>query len=440
MSLLTDFLFAEAQTGKPVEFLMKGTFQDRHGRTVEVPDKDLDIYVANFANNAAGQMVPVDVNHRREESAGWLKRVWRQGDKLLADVDWNALGHQLVGDKVYLYFSATLDTVKKVIKSISLVNFPAVKGLKPVELSEGVYSLQVAPGLVEALVGRVSQVVMEVLGRGESSQGEEALRRERQIQYFKHRQTGEFEEAWVELQGNIKAIVGAWRRWAGSFDKCARELKGKPGIDDPEKLCAWLHKQAEGKWPAEASDHSPTVVELEALVTALSDVIQSGGNDMTDEERAELKEQLRQELLAEMAEQEKTIADLREQARAEVEAEMAEKFRKRDELRKFAEEITSGDFGLATKPEEIVELLASIEDEEQLKRVQEILEAKVVDFTEHGSSRDGQGGKQELPSAYAVLVRAWQEDGHSLAEFFEVNKDELGSMDQYVLSEFEKQK
>jgi len=298
---------------------------------------------------------------------------------------------------------------------VSLVNFPAVKGLKPVELGEGVYSFQAAPGLVETLVARVTQVVMDVLGRGENPPPEDVEKTE-----FVIRKEGN-EIVLYSSDGEKVLDFPFGKSMEYATEEAAREAA----------LKAWLHKRAEGKWPAEGSEYEPSVVE---------DVIyqNSGGNAMTDEERAELKEQLRQEILTEMADEQQTLAELREQVRVEVEAEMAEKMAKRTELREFAEEVTGGDFGLAAKPEEIVELLEGIEDEERLQKVQAMLKAKVVDFSEHGSSRDGQGGKQTLPVVYAELARIWQEQGHDLTEFFEVNKDELGSMDQYNLSEFEK--
>jgi len=49
----------------------------------------------------------------------------------------------------------------------------------------------------------------------------------------------------------IQSVIDAWGDWAGSFTECVDALAGRPGIDDPEALCAWLHYQAEGKWPAE---------------------------------------------------------------------------------------------------------------------------------------------------------------------------------------------
>lgn len=52
---------------------------------------------------------------------------------------------------------------------------------------------------------------------------------------------------------DVSGIIDAWPQWAGSFTECVASLKDRPGIENPEALCAWLHYQAEGKWPAEKS-------------------------------------------------------------------------------------------------------------------------------------------------------------------------------------------
>jgi hypothetical protein len=50
---------------------------------------------------------------------------------------------------------------------------------------------------------------------------------------------------------DIQALIDTWDTWAGSFDKCVSALGSKPGITDPEALCAWMHHEAEGTWPGE---------------------------------------------------------------------------------------------------------------------------------------------------------------------------------------------
>jgi hypothetical protein len=476
---MRDFLFAEFAEGKPVEVLRVGEFIDRHGRRVTISENDLDSFVAMFEAGEAGQEVPVDVDHEKSEAAGWVRRVWREGQKLLAEIDWNDLGRKLVGDRIYRYLSATIDLQRKVIKSISLVNFPAVKGLKPVELSEGVYTFQgsgllarVIAAVVEAFTGageeqpeeteeaefvirkEGNEIVLyssdgsKVLGRFPFGPGREyaneeaaraaALKRERQIQWFKYRdrEGGSMELDWAELQGNIKHIIAAWPKWAGSFTRCVQILQGKPGIYDPEPLCAWLHKQAEGKWPAEGSEYSPTLAELEAMVDALMSIVaelnQQEVKQMDEKQLAELREQIRQELLAEMEQQEKTLSELREQVRAEVEAELEERLARRQELIEFAEELCGGEAGLSAKPDEVVAFLESLEGD-QLEQAKQLLKAKVVDFSERGSTGAGQEhGKKKLPETARTDVMSGE---LTVADLFAVGALP-GTPEEYDLSEF----
>jgi hypothetical protein len=161
---LTYTQLAEADSEKPVEVLRVGTFTDMSGKEVKITEADLEAFIASFTAGAAGQDVPIDIDHQRAEAGGWIKRMEKIGEKLLAWVDWNELGRQLVGDKVYRYLSATIDLAGKVIKSVSLVNFPAVKGLKPVELSEGVFALE-QDGLMNEILTRLDNLMVFLTGK-----------------------------------------------------------------------------------------------------------------------------------------------------------------------------------------------------------------------------------------------------------------------------------
>ena len=196
----------------PVEVLRTGVFTDRNGREVEITEADLDAFVTNFAAGTAGQDVPIDINHEREEAGGWVKSLARSGNKLVAKIDWNELGKQLVGDKVYRYMSATLDLANKVVKSISLVNFPAVKGLKPVELSEGVYGFAESEdfwrrleGLLRGIIAPVTEQQEPETDPGELStdevQEENKPMDEKQIEELREQiRTEEREKVSVELK------------------------------------------------------------------------------------------------------------------------------------------------------------------------------------------------------------------------------------------------
>ena len=80
MAEVMDFLFAEFAAGAPVEVLRPGTFVDRNGNTVEVSEKDLETFMLNFSTGAAGQEVPIDVNHEKGEAAGWVRELRLEGE------------------------------------------------------------------------------------------------------------------------------------------------------------------------------------------------------------------------------------------------------------------------------------------------------------------------------------------------------------------------
>ena len=100
---------------------------------------------------------------------------------------------------------------------------------------------------------------------GEFDTYEEALERERQIQYFKrHKEAAEeammsqaaaaadyvlkeSDAALREKRGNIAALIDTFDDWAGgSVEKCAEILADKEGIENPIVLCAWLKDRATG--------------------------------------------------------------------------------------------------------------------------------------------------------------------------------------------------
>ena len=160
---------------------------------------------------------------------------------------------------------------------------------------------------------------------------------------------------------------------------------------------------------------------------------------MSEEERAALREEVRKELLAEMQERDdkkKEIrAELEEEVRDELRAELEAETKRKRELAEFAEEICGGDAGLSEKPEDVVAFLEGV-PEEQLELAQQMLKAKVVEFEERGSSRDGLGDKAELEAPFEMQIREWLDAGRDLEEWFEMNEDVVGEMDQYNVSEF----
>lgn len=370
-------MLAALAEGAPVEVLRVGSFVDMHGTDVDVDVAFLDAMVSNFDAGAAGQDVPIDVDHELGEAAGWVTRIWREGERLLATVDWNELGVKLVGEKLYRYVSAYIDMVGKVLRSVSLVNFPAVKGLAPVELkqlAEGVYGFKDVP-VRDVLRARMHQTFVGAVDQlGVDGVIDEAMR-----------------------QRALSAVESA----VDAFYQALEGLEATTWRPDSADVY-FVSSQKEG--------HMDEVA---------------------------LREQIRNEVMAEIQARQVTEAALREQLRAELLPQIEAEVARHQELVAFAAEVTSGAVALAMPADEVVAFLEAL-PVDQIARAQAMLKAKIVELGERGSAGSGRGDNQvvTLDAPILAALREWVAAGGKVAEFFTVNKDELGEMAQYDLSEF----
>lgn len=402
---MNQFLFiqlTETDSTKPVEILRTGTFTDKNGKEVTITSDDLDAFIANFQAGAAGQDVPIDIDHKREEAGGWLKRLSREGEKLVGVIDWNELGRQLVGDKVYKYLSATIDLAGKVIKSVSLVNFPAVKGLKAIELGEGACGFQQV-----GLYDTVKEMLVTLMKK----------------------QPAELMEGMNEI-GILQSLQSLLR---ASFNRTADSLALTGQITNDERVqfntaieaaLAGLDLGEAGNRLIPAPEFYPMFKEKEVI------------KPMDEKEKEALRQQLREEerakVEAELADRAKTEAELREKVRGELEAELRAKYEKRQGLVEFAAKVTGGEFGLSEKPEVIVEFLEALPEAQQ-EAAKRMLQAKVVKLVELGSAGDGKEKKPQLP----VHARADVISGElTVAELFKAHVLD-GKPEDYDLSEFD---
>jgi len=412
MSERCDFLFVELAEGKPVEILRTGEFVDMNGQDVVIGDEDLDQFVANFETGAAEIEIPVDVDHQHAEAVGWVRRIWREGQRLLASVEWNEIGKQLVGDKVYRYISATINLDGKFIRAITLTNWPAVSGLAAVELSEGARTYGRSEGLMDRL--------------------RDALDAAR--------------NAWVRLSavraqqaaladgipGSVRISEYLQARIHKSFTSIADEMaaSGLLTVDERKQLSAAIGAALE-VFSTEAGEAGERIIEVprpELYYYRSAGPGPAEEAEMTDkltpEERAEMEAQLREELETEAQRE----AELRKQVRAElrpqIEAELRARMERRQGLVEFAEQVCGGEAGLSASPEDVVKALENLDDE-QLVEVKGLLESKVVDFSEHGSQREGAAGTAAVPDEYRPSLRRWVEAGQPLDEYFQLVAPEL---------------
>lgn len=127
-----------------------------------------------------------------------------------------------------------------------------------------VYTFDSSVIIKDETTGKYYEVEYSILESGEIVKGEP---KEVELTYIQKRLFAEsFDFTSVKnldtVNKDIQYIVDSWDDWAGSFDTCVSVLGNKPGITDPEALCAWLHYQAEGKWPGEKSREENKGCEL----------------------------------------------------------------------------------------------------------------------------------------------------------------------------------
>lgn len=107
---------------------------------------DLEEMKSNFDKGyRAG--VPIDVDHDGGKAAGWIQSLRVADDGLWAQVEWSALGEELLNGKVYKFFSPEFNPeytdpankdlkLNNVLIAGSLVNRPLFKELKPIVASD----------------------------------------------------------------------------------------------------------------------------------------------------------------------------------------------------------------------------------------------------------------------------------------------------------------
>jgi len=402
-----DLVLSEHEPGNPVEILRETRagemFVDKYGRELTISAGDLDEFAANFEAGLAQQEVPIDIDHEKGKSAGWFKKMWTEirefsfaGDDgpvveqlkvLKALPDWNKLGRELVGEQIYRYLSAWLDLANKVVKSVSLCNFPAVKGLAAAELADGmVGSVRIREYLSAKMHAHFTGIADSWAASGMLSTEERKL-----------------------LSGAIGAALDAFAENTGDVGERLIQVRG-PDLD---------YYYSDGQ-PSSDADHQ----EAERSMTM-------------PKSEEELRAELRAEMEAELAKQTEQEAEMRERIYKEERERILAEVERRNGFVEFAEQVCNPEqgAGLAEKPEDVVAFLMSL-PAERVDEAKRMLSAKVVEFGEIGSSRDGQEATDNLPSWAAVLLRDWVGSGLDVAEFFEANKAELGEAEQYDLSEF----
>lgn len=147
--LSSEFSAADGalRTGQPFEAFTDsesrpgGVFVDMSGNEVRVTRANLAQIVANTRALLAerGDVgLPIDgrEDHDHGDAYGWIKAIDLADNIVMLTPAWTELGVEIVSKKIKQYFSVTLDMQSMRIIGGSLTNWPAVGGLRPVELTE----------------------------------------------------------------------------------------------------------------------------------------------------------------------------------------------------------------------------------------------------------------------------------------------------------------
>lgn len=146
LGMLADLGELTLTEGKSFEALTTGTFLDMHGQVVKITEAKLqelvdntNAYIQAGSKDGNGSPVglPIDIRkHENGDAAGWIQSAQLVGKVVHLLPKWTELGLAALSKGIQRLFSATVDLDSWCIRGGSLTNWPAVKGLRAVELQE----------------------------------------------------------------------------------------------------------------------------------------------------------------------------------------------------------------------------------------------------------------------------------------------------------------
>ena len=143
-----DFEDADGKRFTWIQVFKTGSFVHPKIGDLQVDEQDLEQFVKNFQNNVHKTQPSLNLNHKREEAAGWFVglETRKSGRELWAKIEWTDFGIEKVEKGLFRYISAELsfkhlDTETKEVSSnvltgAALTNHPFIKGMEAVNFSE----------------------------------------------------------------------------------------------------------------------------------------------------------------------------------------------------------------------------------------------------------------------------------------------------------------
>ena len=249
-----------------------------------------------------------------------------------------------------------------------------------------------------------------------------------------------FFSATVDMANKV-ILGGTLTNWPATRDKAGRIQLRPIELEVSNSLCEIVQVDDSPEVSDMAKEKEPVVepVEVEAVPAI---------------DEAELREQIRAELIAEFKDGDTTVdlsqarealmAQMKEEVQADV-TRMIAGMRRDQHIAEFSQRVVSGTeqrpYGLPVGQEEVETVLLSLNDE-QRAAVESILtrvhEQGLVQFSEIGHGKQ-LTGVVEFPAEFSASLTGWLGDGNTRKEFFAINP-ELGGEAQYNLDEYEEAK
>ena len=133
-----------------VELAQTGEYLGHHQR----PFSLARVHLEQMARNAEGGPIVIDYEHATQladmgsevPAAGWISRVWVDGDTLYGEVAWTDRAATMIDDDEYRFLSPVIDLdavhpntgepIGAVLISVGLTNVPFIQGMEPVTNSQ----------------------------------------------------------------------------------------------------------------------------------------------------------------------------------------------------------------------------------------------------------------------------------------------------------------
>lgn len=141
-----DISLADGQTKSIVTLCKAGKFFNPRYDWFEITVEMFKKMIQNFDARVFDQDIVIDIEHQpKNGAAGFIRRLFIDGNRLRAEVEWTPMGVEAIKEKGFRYFSAEFDenychnesgtNHGPVLKGAALTTRPVIKGLDPVTLA-----------------------------------------------------------------------------------------------------------------------------------------------------------------------------------------------------------------------------------------------------------------------------------------------------------------